>query len=93
MRINVFPMYVGVILRPLTMTLVWSGIPHVCGGDPAYRPSLGTFNQVFPMYVGVIPPSMCFSSTTWSIPHVCGGDPLNWYTFITKNKYSPCMWG
>ena len=35
--VDVFPMYVGVILKEFPRwTLTWS-IPHVCGGDPQWR--------------------------------------------------------
>ena len=29
-----FPMYVGVILTCITVSIFLIGVPHVCGGDP-----------------------------------------------------------
>ena len=33
-KVQVFPMYVGVILRRSCSSTLADSIPHVCGGDP-----------------------------------------------------------
>ena len=92
-RWKVFPMYVGVILRPLSVTqslLTYSP----CMWGWSWTPIInGSSLLVFPMYVGVIPTTTLLSIRRWSIPHVCGGDPSYRAKLKWQRWYSPCMWG
>ena len=89
----VFPMYVGVILRPYHHQVSWWSIPHVCGGDPGVSAIWGFVLVYSPCMWGLILPRVRRCRYPGCIPHVCGGDP-NHTLFVAHNlRYSPCMWG
>ena len=78
MFIVVFSTCVEVILSDYYIVHVYSGILHVCGGDPNNHQFRIAKHTVFSTCVEVILIFNFGLSKAKCILHVCGGDPKCW---------------